>query len=212
MTIIKKLITAVSKLAQKGKAIKGEEGVNSCFNHIKKFDNEETAIKIFNQQKEKFLDIDYWTSLSDIENMAFLHYDGKGEKVRRKIKVNDFVKVELPGPLPDYWVKIEIIKESPEKVEITVRPTYDPTKRPLEKEVTAHFFDRDTLNILIFEREREKLKAEVRGISAVVNNEGTQAGDHEVLNTTVAVGGWFGMQKRQWESFTKNLAEPQKKE
>lgn len=211
MGIVKKIIEVFSDVTEKGKAIKGEEGVDTYYNHIKKFDDEEAAINIYKQQKEKLLDIDYWTSLSDIENLEFSHYDGNGEKVRRKCKIGDFVKVVLPGPLPEYWVRIENITEEAEKVVVVLKPSYDPTKRPVEKEVTAHFFDRDTLNIITFERDRDKLSAEVRGIAAVVNNQGTEAGDKEIVNTTVALGGWLGMQKRQWESFTKSLAEPPQK-
>jgi hypothetical protein len=209
MGIVKKIISAFSKVSEKGKAIKGEDGVNSYFYHIKEYEDEEEAGEIFYQQKEKLLNVENWTKLSDIENLAFHSYDGNGSNINRKTKIGDFVKVDLPGPMPDYWVRVENITNEPDKVEVVLRPTYDPTKRPLEKEVTAHFFDRDTLNIITFEKDGKKLSAEVRGISAVVNNQGTEAGEHEIINTTVAVGGWLGLQKRQWESFTKNLAEPQ---
>lgn len=204
MTIIDTVREALKKAVHAGKVIKGEEGVSNYHYHIQEYDNEEVAKKNFNQQREKFLNVDYWTALSDVENLFFSHYDAEGNRVKRKAERGDFIKVDLPGPVPLYWVRIESIKDQPDKVEIISRPSYDPTERPLRKDITAHFFDKNTLNKLSFERVGNRLIAEVRGINAAINNKPKEA-DTSIINTTVALGGWAGMQKRQWDSFTRNL-------
>lgn len=206
MGILDSVREAFKKAVHAGKVIKGEEGVDSYHYHIQEYNNEEIAKEKFEIQKEKFLDVDYWTSLSEIEN-SFTHYDHEGNRIKRKAKVGDFIKVEFPGPIPKYWVSVETIEIESDKVKIIIRPSYDPTIRPLKKEVTSHFFDRATINILSFEREGKRLIAEVKAISAAINNDPEEADGTSIINTTVALGGWAGMQKRQWESFTKNLVE-----
>jgi hypothetical protein len=207
MSIIDTVREALVKAVHAGRVIKGEEGVNSYHYHIQEYDSEESAKANFEKQKEVFLNVDNWTALSEIENLAFTHYDKEGNRVRRKAKEGDFVMLDLPGPVPKFWVNVESIDNQPDQVTIIIRPSYDPTERPLKKEVTAHFFDRQTINILNFEREGKRLIAEVKGVSAAINNDAEEAGETAIINTTVALGGWAGLQKRQWESFTKNLVE-----
>lgn len=193
------------KIIEKVKAVKGDEGVDSYFYRVEEYENEDKASKVFNDQKRKFLNIDDWTKLSDIENLSFSHYDEAGNKIAREAKVKDFIKIDLPGPVPTNWVQIDNLQSLPDKVEISLRPSYDPTEKPPKKDVTAHFFDRETVNNLSFERKDNRLIAEVRGVSEVVNNQGKESGDKSFINTTIALGGWAGLQEKQWNSFTKSL-------
>ncbi|MDQ3395752.1 MAG: hypothetical protein M3512_16820, partial [Bacteroidota bacterium] len=190
MSILDKVREAIKTAVHAGKIIKGEEGVDSYHYYINEFDSEETAKAAFHRQKEIFLNLDAWTDLSDIENLRFSHFDADGNKVNRNGIEGDFLKIELPGPVPVYWVRAEHIHSFPYKVEVIVRPSYDPTERPVRKEVTAHFFDKVTLNKLTLERVGNRLIAETRTISAAVNNTGEEAGETSIINTTVALGGW----------------------
>lgn len=174
----------------------------------------------FAAQSKKLLDVAHWSELSGPENAKFSLYDATGTKIAsRPASVGDFVRIDLPGQTQSDWVRVEDVGISPDRVGVRVRPSYDPTKRPLTPDVTAHFFTREATNTFLVERDGAKVAARVEGRDERANVGFSAGGGVSALrNRAVAEGAWGlqrdvpvtglrlnGMQQHQWNVFTQNL-------
>ncbi|HEX8548874.1 MAG TPA: hypothetical protein VF691_18050 [Cytophagaceae bacterium] len=202
MSILKKFS---NKLSEEAQILKGEKGLNKTYHSFKAYSNEQEAKNIFTRQAEKFLNISTWDQFSGPENASFKHYDASAAPITNdKVNVGDYISIDLPGPLPIYWVRVEKVIIEPELVNITVRPSEDPTSSNTEK--TKHFFTDDATSAFILERKGKELHAYEIGKNEVINNN-EKAGAEAPINTAVATGGWAGIQAHQWNTFTRNLVE-----
>ncbi len=191
-------------LDRDGEVVKDINSVDTFFEHTEVYESEDKTTIVFSYQKKNLLYISLWSQLSG--NATFIHYDQQAQKVERQAEVGDFVAIDLPGPLPLFWVHVTEIINNINEVKVKVQPTYDPTAQPVQKDITAHFFTREAENILTIGRNGNKISAKVIGLCEVVNNEKPEAGDSRLLHTSVALAGRAGLQKQQWEAFVKNLA------
>lgn len=188
----------------------------------RQYDDAETARAAFADRRRLLLDVNQWSRLAGVENANFALYDETGCRVyRHEAAVGDFVAIDLPvaGLLRTDWVRIERIEQEPSRVAVCVRPSHDPTRRPLADHVTAHFFTREAVNTFTLERRGPWLFARVDGRDECANV-GDECDNPQlaISNRMLAEGGWGakvpipgtplvvkGLQQHQWDRFTHNL-------
>lgn len=164
-----------------------------------------------------------WSAASGIENAAFALHDPDGRAIagRQRARVGDFVRVTLPfaGAERCDWVRVDAIVRQPDHVAVVVRPSWDPTRRPLREDVIAHFFAPTATNAFELFRDGRTLVARIRGEHEAANVGPEAGGPADALRHRLAAeAGWGvrrpdappdtaldGPQQHQWNRFTANL-------
>lgn len=197
----------------------GRRNMTSSASASHTYGSETEAKAAFAAQSSKLLDLSTWNGLSGRENATFDLCDPTGAPAHRAPVVGDFVRIRLPGQKQLDWVRIESISVSKDHAGILVRPSYDPTKRPLTPNVIAHFFTRETTNAFIVERDGTTVTARVEGRDESANV-GERAGglENAARNRAASETAWGvrrtipgtnvevdGLQQHQWNVFTENL-------
>ncbi len=180
------------------------------------------ARNAFVAQSGALLDVASWTKISGRENAKFDLYDDHGmQQAARLPTVGDFVRIQLPGQSKADWVRIEAITVDPDHTAIRVRPSFDPTQRPLTPSVTAHFFSSAATNTFIVDRSGTTVSARVEGRDESANvGAGSGGPFNAIRNRVVAETAWGaqrdlprsdlqvnGMQQHQWNRFTQNIVD-----
>ena len=179
----------------------------------RQFASAEEALRVFEERRDWLLDVNGWSRLSGLENARFALYDAAGRRAYRPVAaVGDFVAIALPlaGWVRTDWVRLERIDAAGDRLALVLRPSHDPTRRPLAPQLTAHFFAREATNRLSLERRGPWLIARVEGRNECANTAAECPNAAMALaNRVLAEGGWGGPglspQRRQWERFTRGL-------
>ena len=211
----------VEQAAEKALSAVGRKDMSSSAVATSHYPDVAAAKAAFATQSAKLGDVGSWTALSGPENAKFDAYDAGGAAVHgRSAKAGDFVRVQLPAQPSAFWVRVEDVSVSPDKLSLRVRPSYDPTERPLTPSVTAHFFTDKATNTFSVERHGADVEVRVEGRHESANT-GPAAGGlgNAARNRAIAEGAWGlgvplpplgvrvnGMQQHQWNCFTENLA------
>lgn len=202
MGIIDKIKEGINELIKEGEVVAGDRSKNTFFSSKKDFSLETEAREAFLAAKEKLFDVNGWTKIPALANSTFHLYDGNGFPLASKrVKVGDYIKILLPGPLPENWVKVIDLKDAEEFAEFTVKPSHDPVTSG-DETVVEHFFHEGARSIFKVKKEGLTIIASEEGKNEAINNEGQEAGTRKVLNTMVSEGGWVGFQKYQWKNLT----------
>jgi hypothetical protein len=190
----------LEKAKHEGRALLGEETKDKVFSSQNTFPDPDSAQQAFVQSVRKLFDVDAWSNLPGISS-TFELYDpyGKPKKGNYPI-VGDFIRIVLPGPLPENWVTVIDITEGSEKAEFTVRPSENPKNPAPEK--TEHFFSSEATSTFRVEWEGNTITAYEIGRNERVNNQGEEAGGRGIVNTLIAGAGWAGIQAIQWTKLT----------
>ncbi|MFO0693432.1 MAG: hypothetical protein U0230_07745 [Polyangiales bacterium] len=181
--------------------------------------NEAEARDAFRRQAAAFADPQRWNGLSGPENADFQLFDACGiQSHAHRFTEGDFLRVELPGGAPYAWVRVESVRVSADRIEVRVRPSYDPTRNPVDPRETAHFFDARATNTFVLERRGTTVRATVDGRDEYPNTHGqTDSGLEAVSNRGVTLGARAGnidlpvvghipnAQQHQWDVFTSNV-------
>lgn len=181
---------------------------SSC-SHRVTFPSEGAARGAYGRALDALLDVNHWSDGLSAASADFMLFDGEGRPVGdRRAQVGDFIRVDLPGPLPHAWVRIEAASIGEDRAELRVRPTYDPTERPVRPDVTAHFFDSQATNTFTLERRGDRLRLSVEGRHETPNV-GPEAGSgfDALVNRQTTIGSFLGMQHRQWDELTASILE-----
>lgn len=202
MGIIDKIKEGINKIKEEGEVLAGNKSKDSYFSSKREFSDEASAIQAYQSAKEKLFDVNTWNKIPAIATASFSLYDSTGFPLAiKKPRLDDFIKIVLPGPFPENWVKVVEIKEEENCAEFTVKPSHDPTTLA-DKSIVKHFFSPEASSTFRVEREEKGLIASEIGQDEVINNEGTEGGERKALNTLISVGGWAGFQKYQWKNLT----------
>ena len=205
MSIKDKASEGIKEIKEEAKVIKGEKSKDKVYSSARQFENEAAAKEAFNEATRKLFDVNAWTNIPAIANSAFELYSERGQPLHRpRVEKGDFIKIDLPGPLPFYWVMVTEVSEGDHEAQFTVKPTYDPTDDD-DKQVTDHFFQEQARSIFRVERNGKEITAMEIGINEAINNQKLEAGDKALINTLVSEGGWAGIQKYQWKNLTDYL-------
>lgn len=199
----------------------GREDVPSYSCAERSCPSERAARSAFSARRATLLDLHQWSALTGAGGLVFTPFDADGhESTRRTARLGDFLRIAMPGGLgPAFWVRVEKVIDEPDHVEIQVRPTYDPTRRPLRLGVTEHFFTRQARSRFVLERDGATLVARVAGRHESANTGPESGGPLKALrNRVIAEAGWgvenpppvtrsahLGAQSMQWDVFAANL-------
>ncbi|HYG38321.1 MAG TPA: hypothetical protein VD908_06875 [Cytophagales bacterium] len=205
MGLIDKIKAGFNEIRKEGEVVSGDRGKDTFYSSEKQYSDEISAKREFIKAKDRLFDVNAWSKIPAIINSSFSLYDANGFPIAKKhAESGDFIKIVLPGPLPENWVKIIDLKEGENNAEFTVQPSPDPTMSK-DKSVVEHFFHGESISIFKVERKGLEIIASETGKNEKINNEGKEAGDRKVINTLVSEGGWAGFQKYQWKNLTDYL-------
>ena len=206
MGIKEKASKGIEEIKKEGDVLKGERSKDKQYFTERDFDDEDSAKFEFSRSKERLFNVNAWSDIPGIANATFELFGEDGNRVDRyKVEKGDFIKIDLPGPLPFYWVRVNEVTEENDGAQFTVQPTYDPTDTGDDKRVTDHFFQDKARSIFRVEQKGNVITAMEIGINEAINNKDEEAGSKGVINTLVSEGGWAGFQKYQWKNLTDYL-------
>lgn len=199
--VLKKII---DKIKEEKKVIQGEATKDKFYSSHQEFPSPEAAAKEFKRSVKKLFNVDQWSEMPGITS-TFKLYDSNGvEKNATKPEVNDFMKIILPGPVPENWVTVVDLKESEEWAEFTVSPSVNPTKPREDQDEIQHFFIPEATSTFRVQLDGNTITACEIGKNEGINND-EDAGNRKLINTLIAQGGWAGIQEFQWNKLTDYL-------
>jgi hypothetical protein len=206
MGIKEKAAKGMEEIKKEAKVLKGEQSKDKSYSTSRHFEDEDAARFEFSRSRQRLFNVNAWSDIPGVGNANFELYSREGKPLRRNyVQMGDFVKIDLPGPLPFFWVKVTEVKDEPDHVEFTVQPTYDPTDTNGDKTVTDHFFQDQAKSIFRIERTGQDITAMEIGLNEAINNKEVESGAKALVNTVVATTGWAGLQKYQWKNLTDYL-------
>jgi len=187
-------------------AAASEDGKSSVTCAKRDFKSNEEIGKAFDSFRRKLYDINRWETESGAS--AFQLFDESGEpQDTPKAQKGNFVRITLPGSGKDDWVKIIDIHDAADEVVITVQPTYNPTEKEPEKDVTSHFFTSDSTNNFCLQTDDKQLAIYVIGLHEKPNVSEADGVLEKLRNVAAASFGWLGFQKIEWKTFCENFLE-----
>ncbi|GAB3892687.1 hypothetical protein GCM10028803_05770 [Larkinella knui] len=199
-----KLTSIIDTIRHGVDLLKGEETVDKTYCSDKTHADEPTAQRAFDRAKEKLFAVDRWSDLSSLTADFHLYDQAGNRKTTGSPVVGDYIKVDLPGPAPENWVKVIHIIDEETRAGFTARPCADPNDKAAE---TEHFFSDTSTSTFHVEREGLTITACQIGKNERVNNEDAESGNRGAVNTVIAGAGWLFYQKIQWKTLTAYLVE-----
>ncbi len=163
--------------------------------------------------RKKLMDINSWNKIcKNLLKAQFQLCNDSGQPVTRLPKVNDFFKIDLPGPGPINgngfdWVQIKKIavynnpEQDAEGTSIVVKPAPCPLN---DYKNTAHFFKSEATSTFMLKREKLVLTAEIHGRNEIPNNE-TDVVIDAIRNKLVANFAIKAFADIQWQELCKAL-------
>jgi len=200
--VLKKLF---NKIKEEKEVIQGEATKDKTYSSENTFLTEEDAIREFKRSVRKLFHVNRWSEMPGITSSFILYHPNGTEKEADKPTLRDYVKIILPGPVPENWVVVWDIQEKDDLAEFTVSPSTNPTKRGEGEKEIEHFFIKEASSTFRVERRGKSIIAFEIGKNEGINNDEKEAGDRQLINTLIAQGGWAGVQKFQWNKLTDYL-------
>src|SRR5687768_5770774 len=140
MGIKDKASKGIQEIRKEAEILKGEKSKNKMYATTRRFDHVDAAKEEFPRSKERLFNVNAWSKIPGIANASFQLYSPEGQPLNKhRVDEGDFIKIDLPGPLPYYWVKVVETSDNDERAQFTVQPAYDPTDDD-DRTVTDHFF------------------------------------------------------------------------
>ena len=205
MSISDKIKDFFGKTINETEALKGNVAKDKYFFSEKEFPRNYHAVEEFRKSKNRLFDVNSWSKISHPLSANFSLHNQSAEGVVEVLpQLNYYIAIDLPGPLPIYWVKVIDIKNADSFAEFTVQPSEDPTKNT-DKEKTQHFFQKGATSTFRVEINDNKIKASEIGKNEAINVKSDEAGIQAPINALVAETGWNGFQKIQWENLCKYI-------
>lgn len=184
---------------------------------------EEDAKLIFERATERMLDVNQWTDMCGSLAAGFQLMDDRGEELEGHATVEDFIRIDIPGPGPREgkgydWVKIERVERpAVDGVDglflIQVRPSPAPSDgeasgfgAPAVSGPPAHFLEDSATSTFLLERKEKKVTMTVYGRNEVPNTAEAEGVD-KIRNAVVGALGAIGLSKVQWKALVKGMLE-----
>jgi len=194
--------TLADKVQHQAEVVKGDATKDVVYVSQHTFADDAETDAAFARSIDKLLDVNGWSGLSSFSADFELH-DQNGQPKADRVAVGDYIKIVLPGPMPENWVHVIDYSAQENQVDFTVRPTHDPAKANTAE--TDHFFTEEARSVFRVERAGTTIKASEIGRDEAINNHQPEAGDRAIINTAIAAGGWLFYQKLQWKLLTDYL-------
>lgn len=190
------------------------EGAEKNIEHTVSAADENDARQLFVIARNRLMDVNHWHRYSEGVSSKFQVTDAMGREVNRTVEVNDYFKIDLPGPGSAEgkgydWVHIEAIDDRPdpdgskESISIRARPSPNPQSTG---ENVAHFFKDRSTSSFVLQREGSRVTAAVYGRNETPNTETSNVID-KVRNVLVGSTAIAGLSNVQWKNLVKGLIE-----
>lgn len=192
------------KIKEEKEIIQGDATRGKLYSSDHTYATRDEANQKFKRSIEKLFDVNRWSDLPGFTSTFQLHDASGVEKDAKMPEVNDYIKIILPGPVPENWVMVSDINEEENQVEFTVNPSINPTKDREEQDKIEHFFIPEASSTFRVQLDGNKISAFEIGKNEGINNN-EDAGNRKLINTLIAEGGWAGVQEFQWNKLTDYL-------
>lgn len=117
-----------------------------------------------------------------------------------------FVRIGLYGSGKYDWVRVLKITDRPEESILTVKPSHDPTQKPVDLDRISHFFGPEATNNFCVQRIGKTVAFHIIGLNEKLNSGFTDGLIESARNAAVAnVGYYSGLQKAVWKDFASNF-------
>lgn len=159
----------------------------------------------FEETKSKLLDIDEWNKNSSATGYTLFNEFGD-EIESEAIAVTRLIRIGLYGSGKYDWVRVISILDEPGEFVLQVKPSHDPTHKPLDTSSISHFFGPEAANNFCVKRAEKTVAFYVIGLNERQNTGFTDGLIESARNAAVAnVGYYTGLQKAVWKQFCKNF-------
>jgi hypothetical protein len=192
------------KIKDEIRVIKGESYKDRTYSSESIFPLKEDAEREFKRSVKKLFNVNRWSELPGITSEFILYSHDAKQKNAEKPDIHDYIKIILPGPVPENWVIVTDIKEDDQSAEFTVSPSINPEKGDEDRQIIEHFFTGKATSTFKVTLGHKTIHAYEIGRNEWINN-AEEAGNRKLINTFIAEGGWAGVQKFQWEKLTDYL-------
>lgn len=182
------------------------QGKETDLEHSVSLDSVELAIHRFEIARDRLFNPGCWQELAGKLTASFKLVDAKGMEKNTAIKINDYIKIDIPGPGPSAgdhfdWVQVSRIKQefitgADDSIGIQVNPCANPFGTNKEM---AHFFKSGATSTFIIQREGVHLYALYYGRNELPNNEKVNFAD-KIRNSIVAGAAIAGLSEVQWKA------------
>ncbi len=187
-------------------------GGQSNTEHSVTANSQQEALNIFKRAYNRLLNVNAWHKFSGKATAAFELKDQHGEGEHLIARVNDYFKIDIPGPGSAAgdgydWAKVEEIEDKTnpeadeESISMRVRPCTDPTNESTD---VAHFFTDNATSTFVISRKGSTVIASVFGRNETPNTSTEKVGD-KIRNAAIGSTAIAGASKIQWASLVKGL-------
>ncbi|MBN8824259.1 MULTISPECIES: hypothetical protein [unclassified Spirosoma] len=192
----------IDRIEHEVQALQGDATKDVSYSSERTFASEAEAQVAFRLAVSKLLNVNGWSGLSSL-TADFQLYDTNGQpKPNGHPQVGDYIRVALPGPMPENWVHVRDFSSTENRVEFTVNPSHDPHESTGQIE---HFFHKEAQSTFRVELTGKTITASEIGRQEGINNQQPEAGNRAAINTVIAETGWLFYQKFQWKQLTDYL-------
>ena len=190
-----------------------EQKVGKSLDYSKELNlpNETMAFQRYRDIVKKLLDVNSWQQIALGLSAAFVIMNEKKEIQGRRVKKNDFIRIDIPGPgVPSAdgydWVKVTTIDQydhqNKRKTFISLQPCTDPSSI---NQHAAHFFKKYTSSNIVIKQEGNLVSLHYAGRNEVLNTETNHLLDN-ARNFLVGLGAKLGASYPQWKALIDGLA------
>lgn len=174
---------------------------------IQKFENAQETEQKYDVLKDRFFDINKWSTYSKGSIAEFTLCDSSGKTVRRLPSIGDYIKILLSNikrsEKESYqWVRIDMIdKTNPNRIMIQCRPSKLPGDQFAGN--TVHFHSAGTTSAFIISKGDDYIKMAIYGR----NEKPNQNTDiiSSIKNMFIAFKGVIGPSKIQWKQLADGM-------
>jgi hypothetical protein len=195
-------VTIESLLKAANSSPDGDTSVNFA---KRQFLDDAECIAFFRATRSALFSIFEWSKNSSATDYAVFDASGE-ESTDGVIGVGRFIRIKLYGGGKYDWVRVVSIVDDQQEVILTVKPSYDPTQRPIDVESTSHFFGPQATNNFCLQRDDKTVTFYVIGIDEKQNTKFTDSLIESARNAAVAnIGYYSGLQKTIWKEFCRSF-------
>ena len=188
------------------------KGKHTDVEHSITLEDREEALEAFKRAYKRMLNVNIWHELIGFASAHFSLTDQQGNEASRLAKLNDYVRIDIPGPGPSAgdgydWVYIEALENNidpsvnHEAIGIRMRSCKKPNHH--SKDI-AHFFTGDATSTIIIQRKNNTVSAAFHGRNEVLNTD-TDSVKDKIRNTLMGAGAMIGLSELQWATLIKSL-------
>ncbi len=174
------------------------------------------AITVFRLAYSRVIYPAIWKNLAGVGTASFSIWRAGSSEVHRHVYVNDFLRIDIPGPGPTAgdgydWVKVETLQENiiphaDESFVMRLRACANPEKATAG---TAHFFTEEATSTFILKRTGKTVTFSYHGRNEKPNTSDVEPAD-KIRNKLVATSAVAGLSELQWTALLKGILQREK--